>query len=151
MSVHVDEAGAEDEAFPVDRFRRGVDRQVDPDRGDEAPQDSDVTDCRRPVAGVDGRFFDDQVEHWWSSGNGNTDSDLTSTGEWPCPELRPRATDRGAHPATRHASLSHSSVSCVARNFDPAASPATKLFSASHPPSTVSAIPFTYEARSLAR
>jgi hypothetical protein len=44
-----------------------------------------------------------------------------------------------------------SAVSVVARKADSAASPAAKLFSASQPPSTVSATPFTYADWSLAR
>ena len=44
-----------------------------------------------------------------------------------------------------------SAVSFVARKVDAASSPAAKLFSASQPPSTVSAMPFTYADWSLAR
>ena len=51
--------------------------------------------------------------------------------------LRP---DRAAEPAALT-----SAVSFAARKVDPAASPAAKLFSASQPPSTVSAMPLTYE------
>jgi hypothetical protein len=44
-----------------------------------------------------------------------------------------------------------SAVSVEARNVDPPDSPVVKLFSATQPPSTASATPFTYALISLAR
>ena len=62
--------------------------------------------------------------------------------------------DRSLQSSAAHSlprSTQSSAVSFGARKVDSAASPAAKLFSASQPPSTVSAMPFTYADWSLAR